>query len=122
MAGIKKNAPDPSAPYGKGRSCEILDKYGLPVPSWRNPDGSQRWEGTHPLKCTDCDQNLTKQEKLSLQYDHTTAGTNPPRPLCKHCEMRNPEGFDAQTGEPIADPKETYRQRYGSKGGGTKWG
>ena len=98
------------------RTGEILDKYGLPVPSWRNPDGSQRWEGTHPLQCTDCGQRLTKQEKLELQYDHTTAGTNPPRPLCKHCETV------AGNINPSAPSKETYRQRYGSKGGGSKWG
>ena len=115
-----------SAPYGKGRSGEILDKYGLPVPSWRNPDGSQRWEGTHPLKCTDCGQNLTKQEKLSLQYDHTTAGTNPARPLCKHCEIGavgEPLGTDPNDEFPDEENrKDTVRQRYGSKGHGTKWG
>ena len=44
-------------------------------------------------KCTDCDQDLTPHEKLSLMPDGTTSGTGgtyweggkPRRPLCKKC-------------------------------------
>jgi len=36
--------------------------------------------------CTICDQKLNAQEELSLMPDGTTAGTDPPKPICKNCE------------------------------------